>query len=189
VFSAVCLNGFVYCCGENGFGQLGTVGIRSRLVFSQVQPSVKTEYKDTPVDPPSTKYYKKRWYEKIFYATIQLDSGYLNGPSYETAIPTTKILTQAPAPVAIVSVVCGDQHCVALGCDGSLIGWGKNSHAQVGVPADVHLISKPTVISTSATFIMVAAGGNSSFALGDLQIYCPSYHFIPLNIWENFSLL
>jgi alpha-tubulin suppressor-like RCC1 family protein len=60
-----------------------------------------------------------------------------------------------PQATNVVSLAGGDEHCLALRRDGTVVAWGKNSAGQVTVPADL------------TNVVGIAAGSTHSLALRD----------------------
>jgi len=78
----------------------------------------------------------------------------------------------------IIDLACGDDHCLALGINGSVFSWGSNSQGQLGLP-DVYVTNdsrkdEPSEIYNDLLYknnkiIRVFASKNSSFAISENQ--------------------
>jgi hypothetical protein len=82
-----------------------------------------------------------------------------------------------PAPVSMpngvtfTQIAAGASHSIALGDDGHVYDWGSNVFGQLGVnlnaglPPDSDIPATPSALPTVTTFVGVAAGSGSSYAL------------------------
>jgi alpha-tubulin suppressor-like RCC1 family protein len=81
----------------------------------------------------------------------------------------TTPVAQSP-PIHVVKVV-GDAHVLALTSDGTVVGWGRWNHGQLGPIAALSTsgfwTSRPASIDLPGKAIDVAAGENTSYALMD----------------------
>jgi alpha-tubulin suppressor-like RCC1 family protein len=82
-------------------------------------------------------------------------------------------LKQLQVPVKLMCVAPGySTHCVAVGTDGSLWGWGCNTAGQLGIGITSQALA-PTQIPEMYGFISVAAGVNFSLALHQSgEVWC-----------------
>ncbi len=75
-----------------------------------------------------------------------------------------------PTPMAdlegIVQIAAGGIHALALSGDGKVYGWGQNGHGQVGVGRRSVAVTSPVLLTGLTDIVQVAAGYDSSFALG-----------------------
>lgn len=67
--------------------------------------------------------------------------------------PTMKCLTPTQVqeiPSEVVSVSCGDSHCMALCSGGEVVVWGCGLHGEIGVSFPIAYAMKPQVIGLSS---------------------------------------
>ncbi|EDO07555.1 Myosin head (motor domain) family protein [Babesia bovis T2Bo] len=57
-----------------------------------------------------------------------------------------RLLASVPNPLKVAGVHCGHGHTILHLSDGSLYGWGDNSHGQCGVAATASTVGSPTLI-------------------------------------------
>ncbi|XP_063074748.1 probable E3 ubiquitin-protein ligase HERC4 [Engraulis encrasicolus] len=85
------------------------------------------------------------------------------------------VTIQAPWPVLITQVACGNVHSLALSSGGDVFSWGKNTHGQLGLGKAVAVQPVPCLVSalTGVPVTRIAAGGSHTLAL-TLQrlVYC-----------------
>lgn len=83
--------------------------------------------------------------------------------------PTMKCLTPTQVqeiPSEVVSVSCGDSHCMALCSGGEVVVWGCGLHGEIGVTFPIAYAMKPQVIALSSLLetderiLLISAGGH-----------------------------
>ncbi|KRY31423.1 putative E3 ubiquitin-protein ligase HERC4 [Trichinella spiralis] len=79
-----------------------------------------------------------------------------------------KRLIESFVGIHVISVACGDAHCVALTNDGHLFSWGSNVYGQLGVER-MNVVAKaryPRIQEINlANIVQIACGSNHSLAL------------------------
>lgn len=96
-----------------------------------------------------------------------------NGTTANVNVPTR---VELPGDVRAVQVDAGEYNVLALGTDGQVYGWGKNSHGQLGLgdgaTAWKQLVPALTQTPTGVTFSSISTGSYHSLALtADGQAY------------------
>ncbi|KAL2098051.1 hypothetical protein ACEWY4_007258 [Coilia grayii] len=85
------------------------------------------------------------------------------------------VTIQAPWPVLITQVACGNVHSLALSAGGDVFSWGKNSHGQLGLGKTVDLQPEPRLVQAlmGVPVTHISAGGAHTLALTlHRLVYC-----------------
>ncbi|XP_031415172.1 probable E3 ubiquitin-protein ligase HERC6 isoform X2 [Clupea harengus] len=74
---------------------------------------------------------------------------------------------QAPWPVLITQVACGNVHSLALSAGGDVLSWGKNSHGQLGLGKAVDFQTVPSLVRAllGVPVTQISAGGAHTLVL------------------------
>ena len=160
--SAFVVDGVVWTCGDNVYGQLG-------------QPDVGRSLKPLPVSGlKDVVAVSASWHTLAVttagdvYAWGRNTYGQLgNGTFGIDAIEERPIRVANLAEV--VAVAAGWDHSLALTRDGSVYAWGSRSHGQVGdgVRKTGSPLASPVKISGLPKILAIAAGGHHSLALSE----------------------
>ena len=167
-------NGDLYAWGSNFAGQLGNNSMTASNVPVAVLPPTAGTVSYTAIAAGTahslaiaTTGAAYAWGSN---ASGQLGDGVLGEQNLR---PDSFVPTQVsmPAGITITQIAAGASHSIALGNDGHVYDWGSNVFGQlgfnlgVGLPVDSDIPSTPTGLPPVTTFVGVAAGSGSSYAL------------------------
>ena len=148
-------SGTLWGFGKNTHGQLG-IGTTTDI-SSPVQAGSATNWAE--VFGSFSRYNLGRRDDGSLYAWGQNPEGNLGDGS--TTTRTTPVLIAG----TWTTVAAGNLHTLGIKSDGTLWGWGNSSSGQVGNGSIGVSISAPVQVLTGSTFIKIAAGHGSSYAI------------------------
>ncbi|MDD2634469.1 MAG: hypothetical protein PHW82_03120 [Bacteroidales bacterium] len=156
------IDGGVFSCGANSFGQLGVVNNAQSLV------SVQTQIEDEIVSVSAGEEFAVGLSEDgTIYAWGNNAWGNIGNGTYSPVY--TPVMLQSIADVK--QVAAGSNHVIAIANDNTLISWGRNSYGQLGYGSYASS-NFPMAISSIGDIEAVATGKNHSLALtADGHVY------------------
>jgi hypothetical protein len=167
-------NGDVYAWGSNFAGQLGNDSLTASDVPVPVSPPTAGAVSYTAI-AAGTAHSLAIATTGVAYAwgsnaSGQLGDGVLGEQSLQPDSPVPTPVSM-PDGVTVTQIAAGASHSVALGDDGHVYDWGSNVFGQLGfnlnqgLPDDSDIPGIPAALPTVTTFVGVAAGSGSSYAL------------------------
>lgn len=148
-------NGTLWSFGKNTYGQLGVGDTTDRS--SPVQIGSATNWSD--VYGSFGRYNFALRSDGSLYGWGQNASGNLGNGS--TSACSTPVLIAG----TWTSIAAGEFHTLGLKSDGTLWGWGAAFSGQVGNGAIGVNVSTPVQVLSGSTFVKIAAGHDSSYAI------------------------
>ena len=160
--SAFVVDGVVWTCGDNAYGQLGQPDVGRSL-----RPLPVSGLKDVVAVSAS-------WHTLAVttagdvYAWGRNTYGQLGNGTYGIDAKETRPIRVGNL-ANVVTVAAGWDHSLALTRDGSVYAWGSRSHGQVGdgVRKTGSPLASPVEISGLPKIRAIAAGGHHSLALSE----------------------
>ncbi|BDR54307.1 hypothetical protein KIMH_04180 [Bombiscardovia apis] len=164
----------IYAWGSNYFGQLGTnAGVGINMPVRQ-PTRITGGTLPTNIIQISTgnSFTMALGSDHQVYAWGNNDRGQVGSTEVGTAQPVPRRITGGDLPASITQIDAGISHALALGSDGKVYAWGRNTSGQLGKSTGMGMYDTnplPTRVSGGNmpdTVTQISAGGESSLALG-----------------------